>query len=201
MGSHKVSTIQRVVRYLRRDFKEIVWPSPMKDPPNSDRPISSLTFKEHREVWIGAWEMYKESWVNVFKRQEAEEEDNASEREADDTKVDARAEDHEPSTSDTNEGKLLADEVKKTFRSGKMGLKPFVTYLYETRGVAYRDGVREFIKSYREGFKEIQHEYETEPDKSLSEKAAAMMRQAEDVLERAEKSEPVKLDDDVEERK
>ena len=173
----------------------------MKDPPNSDRPISSLTFKEHREVWSGAWEMYKESWVNVFKRQEAEEEDNASEREADDTKVDAHAEDHEPSTSDANEGKLLADEVKKTFRSGKMGLKPFVTYLYETRGVAYRDGVREFIKSYREGFKEIQYEYETEPDKSLSEKAAAMMRQAEDILERAEKSEPVKLDDDVEERK
>jgi len=178
-----------------------MWPSSMKDPPSTERSIRSLSLKEHREVWAEAWEMYKESWVNVFKREQVEEE-TESERDAVDARANTRAEDDEPSTLDSNEGKLLADEVKKTLRGGKAGLKPLVTYLYETRGVAYRDGVREFIKSYREGFKEVQEDYESEPNKSLADKAAAMMRQAEDVLERAEKSERVKLDDDkVEERK
>ena len=95
---------------------------------------------------------------------------------------------------DSNEGRLLADEAKQTLRAGKAGFKPFVTYLYETRGRAYRDGVREFIKAYREGFREASEELET--CESFSSKAASLISKAEDVLEQAEKTETDKIDDD-----
>ena len=48
----------------------------------------------------------------------------------------------EDSSEVLEEGRLLTDEAKKTLRASKAGFKPFVTYLYETRGRAYRDGVR-----------------------------------------------------------
>jgi len=138
--------------------------------------------------------MYKESWVNVFRRQLGE--DNTREHAGEEKGDNGGARDDEPSTSDVYEGKLLADEVKQTLRSGKAGFKPLLTYLYETRGVAYREAVKEFIKSYREGFKEVQEEEENDPIESLSAKATNLIRKAEDILEKAEKSEPVKLEDD-----
>ena len=191
---------QRLKRYLERDARDIVWPRAMDDPPwYKAQRARKLTLDEHKEVWTKAWEMYKQSWVNAFRRDEGEEEEATSTR--DESEEDARRSAvRETSTTiksddkDSNEGRLLADEAKQTLRAGKAGFKPFVTYLYETRGRAYRDGVREFIKAYREGFREASEELET--GESFSSKAASLISKAEDVLEKAEKTETDKIDDD-----
>jgi len=183
--------LARLVEYARRDAREIVWPRPMDDPPWYKAQRSrKLTLDEHREIWIKALGMWRESWANVFRRQETPSTRATEEtRGRDDGNADASTSTNDVEDNSLNdEGRLLADEAKRTVRAGKAGFKPLVTYLYETRGRAYRDGVREFIKAYREGFTEVQAEYD-EGKQSISSKAASMISRVEDVLEKAEKTE------------
>lgn len=77
---------------------------------------------------------------------------------------------------------------------GKVGFKFFVIYLYEIRGRVYRDGVREFIKVYREGFWEVSEELEM--GESFFRKVVLLILKVEDVLEKVEKIETDKIDDD-----
>jgi len=161
----------------------------MPDPPSYKlRKLRELTYEEHREVWLEAIETWKESWRNVFRRQEAQEEAGAEESEEGDRET-GEASTSEDSSEVLEEGRLLTDEAKKTLRAGQAGFKPFVTYLYETRGRAYRDGVREFISAYREGFKEVRSEHELGQEESFSSKAVSMISKVEDILEKAEKTE------------
>lgn len=195
------SLFARLARYLREDFREIVWPRSMPDPPSyRPRKLRELTFEEHREVWLEAIETWKESWRNVFRRQEAQEEAGAEESEEGDREM-GEASTSEDSSEVLEEGRLLTDEAKKTLRTSKAGFKPFVTYLYETRGRAYRDGVREFINAYREGFKEVRSEYENGREESFSSKTVSMISKVEDILEKAEKTETSSEEDVSEEDK
>lgn len=184
--------LARLLEYARRDVREIVWPRPMDDPPWYKAQRSrKLTLEEHREIWVKALGMWRESWANVFRRQEEAPSTSASEeargRPDGNGEASTSANEVEDRSLD-DEGRLLADEAKRAVRAGKAGFKPLVTYLYETRGRAYRDGVREFIKAYREGFKEVQTEYEDEKQ-TISSKAASMISRVENVLEKAEKTE------------
>ena len=178
-----------------------MWPRAMADPPSRAN-RRRLTAKEHKEVWGEAVELYKESWRNVFRRADAEFEEAkptslSSTTGGEETKDDDETEEDEQTIARGNaEGRLLAEEAKKTIGSARSGLKPFVTYLYETRGRAYRDGIKEFVKAYRQGLQETQEEYEKDERESLSMKASSMLSKMEDMLERAEKSKPVRLDDD-----
>ena len=197
------AVIERAVRWAREDFPEIVWPRPMDDPPRyveerRARRMHKLTMDEHREVWTKAFGMWRESWANVFRRQNARTaSEDAETRETIEEAPSTSGEEREERTLD-KEGELLAGEAKRAMRAGRAGFKPLVTYLYETRGRAYRDGVREFIQAYREGFKEVQADYESgKHEETLSGKAASMIAQAEDVLQRAEKTE-VPVDDSEE---
>ena len=48
----------------------------------------------------------------------------------------------------------IGSELNKLAHTAKSGWRPLVKYLYETRGIAYRDGVKEFIKEYKIGYRE-----------------------------------------------
>jgi len=200
-GDKASSLASRALRYLRRDIREIVWPRAMADPPRRAN-RRRMTAEEHKEAWGEAVELYKESWRNVFRRADAGSEEAkattlSSTSRGEETKDDDETEEDEQTIARGNaEGRLLAEEAKKTISTARSGLKPFVTYLYETRGRAYRDGIKEFVKAYRQGLHETQEEYEKDERESLSMKASSMLSKMEDMLERAEKSEPVQLPDD-----
>ena len=55
---------------------------------------------------------------------------------------------------DDSSSPSLGSELNELAHTAKSGWRPLVKYLYETRGIAYRDGVREFIKEYRIGYRE-----------------------------------------------
>mmetsp|Transcript_9014 Transcript_9014/g.26178 ORF Transcript_9014/g.26178 Transcript_9014/m.26178 type:complete len:113 (-) Transcript_9014:2880-3218(-) len=58
------------------------------------------------------------------------------------------------SSSSPSSSSTIGSELNKLAHTAKSGWRPLVKYLYETRGIAYRDGVKEFIKEYKIGYRE-----------------------------------------------
>lgn len=53
---------RRAWDYLRYDFREIVWPRPMPDPPGKFPQISSMSPGEHLKCWRDGIGSYLDGW-------------------------------------------------------------------------------------------------------------------------------------------
>ena len=61
MTRRATNVVRRVVDYVRRDFREIVWPRPMEDPPGT-RYAKDLSVQQHARAFREALRMYTEGW-------------------------------------------------------------------------------------------------------------------------------------------
>ena len=144
-----LSTFSKLSRYFKKDVKDIIWPDTMPNPPNYVE--KKYTIKQHFLIWKKALELYGKSW----KREIGEGEDGAMKSAArthgagNDRDKRENDKKHDDSSSPS-----LGSELNELAHTAKSGWRPLVKHLYETRGIAYRDGVREFIKEYRIGYRE-----------------------------------------------
>lgn len=154
----KQSAWRRFSDYVRHDLREIVWPRPMPDPPNT-RYITDLSFKQHVLVWRDAIRAYADGWRLYHGEPEAEKAKRRAEERA------ARAEDAgDPADGpdgyvpDPDDDTTFKDEFGRIIRVGRQvgfqGWKQQIQHFYQTRGRAYRDAMKEFVAGYKEGIRE-----------------------------------------------
>lgn len=120
----------RLKHYLRHDFREIVNPTSLPNPPEYVPP-RKVTWSEFWKSIQAANTKYWESWQP---RQETQQ-DYASQAKSSDG--------------------LLKDELSQTARAAMQrgqGLKPMLQNIYETRARSYRDAIQEFVEGYKEGY-------------------------------------------------
>jgi len=140
-------------------FREIVWPETMPNPPDYKHP-RKYTLREHFTVWTKACDMYYRTWVTTTTKKTENNDTGLKEttttlnRKTKTTGTNSTEAEEEGIKTKTKEPNV-EDEMKELVRVTKAGgWRPLVKHLYETRGIAYRDGVREFIKAYKEGYRE-----------------------------------------------
>lgn len=122
---------RRLKSYLKHDFRELVNPSSLPNPPDYVPP-DKVAWKEHAKVIQEGNRRYWKSW-------QADKEDKEELN----------------SLRDKTQDPSLKDELSQTARSAMekgQGLKPLLHHIYETRARSYRDAVQEFIAGYKEGY-------------------------------------------------
>jgi hypothetical protein len=148
-----LSTFSKLSRYFKNDLKDIVWPDTMPNPPNYVE--KKYTMKEHFQIWKKALQLYGESWKREFGEDDAL---SSTARTQGTRKYHDKGETEKTNNNDdddNNNSSSLGSELSELAHTAKSGWRPLVKYLYETRGIAYRDGVREFIKEYKNGYQEV----------------------------------------------
>ncbi|KAK3260616.1 hypothetical protein CYMTET_30434 [Cymbomonas tetramitiformis] len=130
------SNASRVNRYLREDFKEIVWPSSIPDPPGYV-PRKQRTFAELKAAFPEARKRYWESLGLSEKSDEDRDGDTSGATTGEEARSSLRQE--------------LETTVTEVASKGIKGLKPVLQKLYTERAQAYREAIHDFIKGYREG--------------------------------------------------
>ena len=147
-----LSTFSKLSRYFKNDLKDIVWPDTMPNPPNYVE--KKYTMKEHFQIWKKALQLYGESWKREFGEDDAL---SSTARTQGTRKYRDKGETEKTNNNDddNNNSSSLGSELSALAHTAKSGWRPLVKYLYETRGIAYRDGVREFIKEYKNGYQEV----------------------------------------------
>lgn len=133
-----------IKHYFQHDFKEIILPSSLPNPPGYTPP-PPVTWSETVERLRKTFTMYLDTW-NKEKLKEHMRKHGIEVKDDDAQDI-----------PDTEELKALKSEIQKTMRSGPSAIGPYLKYLYKTRAVAYQQAVKEFIVGYREGFKEAQN--------------------------------------------
>jgi len=135
---------KRVSRYFREDFREIVWPSSIPDPPGyveeQTKGQRKLTWWEWREVMQETFVVYNSSMPWSKKDLLAEEEERAKAEAAGASEETLRAE--------------LEATVQTLAKEGLQGLRPIFAQWYTARASAWRDAVHVFIQGYREGLQD-----------------------------------------------
>ena len=158
MTRRATNVVRRVVDYVRRDLREIVWPRPMEDPPGT-RYTKDLSVQEHARAFREALRMYTEGWRWYNGEPEKERRERiAAERAAsgEDASAsgdyDEAVDDWRPDPDDTT---TMKDELGRIYgagaRVGADGWRRELRRFYETRGVAYMDAMNQFVAGYKEG--------------------------------------------------
>lgn len=129
----------RLKRYFAHDFKEIVWPSPMDDPPGTVVEVERrLTLRENLECVRDGTKDYLEGWkvsLGLDKRKKEEKTPNDQEARENQSQEDLEV-----------TAKLGAIRTAE-------GIKPILQKLYFTRLSVYKEAVQNFIEGYREGLR------------------------------------------------
>ena len=172
---------RRAWDYLRNDFREIVWPRPMPDPPGKFPRISSMSAGEHLACWWDGITAYVDGWRwyngEPKKEREARLERERRERIAR-GEAEAAADAGRAEWDQNLDG--VAEELEGMLKAGKrVGLEAWKVqfkHFYKTRMAAYREGVKEFIEGYKEGRAEALKPVElTEEEKEEARAEAALI--------------------------
>jgi hypothetical protein len=147
---------RRAWDYLRYDFREIVWPRPMPDPPGKFPQISSMSPGEHLKCWRDGIGSYLDGWrwyngepkKERAARLERERQERIARGESE-AELDAGRADWDQDLDGVTEE--LEGVVKAGKRVGTEAWKVHFKHFYKSRMTAYRDGIREFIEGYKEG--------------------------------------------------
>ncbi|DBB14836.1 hypothetical protein WJX82_000212 [Trebouxia sp. C0006] len=121
----------RVKTYIKYDFREIVNPTSLPNPPDYVPP-RKLTWGEILKAIQGANRRYVDSW-----RASAEDEEELRRM----TKA----------ASETSLKDELSHTANAAMQKGQ-GLRPLLHHIYETRARSYGDAIQEFIEGYKEGY-------------------------------------------------
>lgn len=140
--------IWRIKRYFQYEFKEIVFPSSLPNPPGYVEP-PPLSRREKFDRMKLAFRIYLDTWDQkkledlLYRNKLIKERylDRKSEKGTEDAEL-----------------KALKMEYRKTMNSGAKALGPYLQYLYRTRIALYQNAVKEFIIGYKQGFKEAYEE-------------------------------------------
>jgi len=130
-GMAKLSAWRQFSNYLRHDFREIVWPRSMPDPPGT-RYITELSLTQHAQVWREAMRAYADGWRWYHGEPEAEKAKRRAEEKAARGEEDARARRgdgdgpdlYEPSPDDDA---TIKDEFGRIMRVGQQAGKGHTT--------------------------------------------------------------------------
>ncbi|XP_041991591.1 uncharacterized protein LOC121742502 isoform X2 [Salvia splendens] len=160
---------RKIYDYVRKDLKEIAFPSSLPDPPHIKK-RQKLTWKERYLVSYlnhdsllallfqiivvlkEASRLYAASWVrdigpelrpNEYK-QKAENENNLNGEKG-------MSKEKEPST---------LEDLAVAARGGMETLRPALQRVYMTRASAYRDALKSFIEGYQEGIQQVMEKKE-----------------------------------------
>ncbi|XP_041991592.1 uncharacterized protein LOC121742502 isoform X3 [Salvia splendens] len=142
---------RKIYDYVRKDLKEIAFPSSLPDPPHIKK-RQKLTWKERYLVLKEASRLYAASWVrdigpelrpNEYK-QKAENENNLNGEKG-------MSKEKEPST---------LEDLAVAARGGMETLRPALQRVYMTRASAYRDALKSFIEGYQEGIQQVMEKKE-----------------------------------------
>ncbi|KAH7330894.1 hypothetical protein KP509_20G007000 [Ceratopteris richardii] len=133
--------------YLRYDFKEIVLPSSLPDPPGTI-PDPKLTWSELMHVLKLSARLYVKSFKNpdIDIEEEIELMKNPEKAKAKKKEEEKKAEDREPST---------IEDLAMAARAGSEYIRPALHRIYMTKASAYKDAIKNFVEGYQEGLKEI----------------------------------------------
>lgn len=152
-GCRSMRRWTRIKRYFAHDFKEIVWPSPMEDPPGTVAEVRrKLTLRENLECIRDGTKDYLEGWkvslgMDKKKGEETDQAENRTDR--------SKEEWHEDAEVAAKLGAIRTAE----------GIKPILQRLYFTRLSIYKEAVQNFVEGYREGLREeLQPEKEGKTD-------------------------------------
>ena len=140
---------RRAWDYLRYDFREIVWPRPMPDPPGKFPQISSMSPGEHLKCWRDGIGSYLDGWrwyngepkKERAARLERERQERIARGESE-AELDAGRADWDQDLDGLTEE--LEGVVKAGKRVGTEAWKVHFKHFYKSRMTAYRDGIREF---------------------------------------------------------
>ena len=146
-----LSTFSKLSRYFKKDLKDIIWPDTMPNPPNFVE--KKYTVKEHFTIWKKALELYRQTWSREIRVHNEMDSATRTHGGRDDREKGDNEKNNESSSSPSSSS-TIGSELNKLAHTAKSGWRPLVKYLYETRGIAYRDGVKEFIKEYKIGYRE-----------------------------------------------
>lgn len=122
---------QRFKTYVKHDFREIVNPTSLPNPPDYIPP-EKLEWREIFKVVQDGNRRYIDSW-----RASAEDEEELRNL--------------KKAASDSS----LKDELSRTANAAKQkgqGLKPLLHHIYETRARSYKEAVQQFVEGYKEGY-------------------------------------------------
>lgn len=134
---------RKFYNYVRYDFKEIVFPSALPDPPGTEQ-FRKATWADHVFVWKTATRIYLKSWktpdIDIDEEYElAENPDKVK------LKKKKKAERTEPST---------IEDLAVAAKAGSEHIRPALQRIYMTKASAYRDALKNFVDGYKEGLTE-----------------------------------------------
>ncbi|XP_047940015.1 uncharacterized protein LOC125187462 [Salvia hispanica] len=142
---------RKIYDYVRKDLKEIAFPSSLPDPPHIKK-RQKLTWKERYLVLKEASRLYAASWVrdigpelrpNEYKQKLENENILNGEK--------GTSKEKEPST---------LEDLAVAARGGMETLRPALQRVYMTRASAYRDALKSFIEGYQEGIQQVMEKKE-----------------------------------------
>eukprot|EP00899_Mesostigma_viride_P000205 jgi/Mesvir1/10185/Mv16993-RA.1 len=126
--------LRRLITWFKTDFREIVAPSSIPDPPGYPA-YRRPTFKEHVEASRLAWKDYVQTW----KPDPPPVTEDAAKQEP-------------PEPVETTSKEELMSEIAGASKAGAERLRPALQKLYMVRLANFRDALRQFAEGYREGF-------------------------------------------------
>ncbi|KAL4852967.1 hypothetical protein ACK3TF_006011 [Chlorella vulgaris] len=136
----QVAAIGRAaVNWVRRDLPEIVAPASLPNPPGFVPPPRK-TLADCVALFRHACRRYAETWdAEKMRAERAAREGQHSAQ---------QAQRHEA------EGPTLVEEFAAAAKGGSHALKPFLSNVYASRAVAYKNAVQQFVEGYKQGFKQ-----------------------------------------------
>lgn len=137
-------TWQKLYNYMRYDFKEIVFPSALPNPPGT-KEARKLSWDEHVLVWKVAIRVYIKSFKtpDIDIEEEFELVKNPGKAKP---KKEKKVEHVEPST---------IEDLAVAAKAGSEHIRPALHRLYMTKASAYRDALKNFVEGYQEGLTEV----------------------------------------------
>eukprot|EP00250_Pteridium_aquilinum_P010938 c19728_g1_i1 orf=64-642(+) len=135
---------RKFYNYLRYDFKEIVSPSALPDPPGTET-ARKPTWDDHVFVWRTATKIFLKSFTtrNIDIDEEFELIKNPDKVRS---KKDKKTEPAEPST---------IEDLAVAARAGSEHIRPALQRIYMTKASSYRDALQNFVEGYKEGLTEV----------------------------------------------
>lgn len=134
----------RLKNYLRHDFREIVNPTSLPNPPDYVPP--------EKGTWVDFWKSIQEANTKYLESWQP--------RQGIKENTDTLYENKDGSLKDE-----LSQTAKAAMQRGQ-GLKPMLQEIYETRARSYKDAIQEFVEGYKEGYVGQPHAEASKPKDS-----------------------------------